>query len=141
MTLFTTLHRELSIPSDYHRTGVSCYRPKPAPKITDVDRIKAIALLQGAGIIEGPTTEDLLKAIARRMEPLVAIPPKRGGGRPPSEATLNGYLAANKARKQKIVAGILADPTAETVDLAKRLGVSEKTIRNYRGILRREGRI
>jgi hypothetical protein len=141
MTIFSTLYRELSIPSDYHRTGVSCYRPKRAPKITEVDRIKAIALLQGAGISDGPTPDDLLAAIARRMEPLVAIPPKRGGGRPPSEATLNGYLAANKARKQKIVAGILADPTAETVDLAKRLGVSEKTIRNYRGILRREGRI
>jgi hypothetical protein len=141
MTIFATLHRDLQIPSDYHRTGVSRYRPKPAPEITEEDRSKALAMLQDAGIIEGSTPEDLLKAIARRMEPLVAVPPKRGGGRPPSEATRKGYQTAVSARKQANMAVVAAEPTAETWILAKRLGVSTKTIQNYRGVLRREGKI
>jgi hypothetical protein len=141
MTIFTTLHRDLQIPSDYHRTGVSRYRPKPAPEITEEDRNKALAMLQDAGIIEGSTPDDLLQAIAKRMEPLVTIPPKRGGGRPASGATRKGYQTAVSARRVANLAVVAAEPTAETWILAKRLGVSTKTIQNYRGVLRREGKI
>lgn len=140
MTVFSDLHKKLRIPADYHRTNVCSYQPKRAPELSKDDRNAALAKLQDAGVIEGTTQDDLLAAIARRMWPLVELP-QRSKGRPPTEATKNGYLEHVAARKQRIINGILANPDVETVALAERLGVNRKTIQNYRGILKREGRI
>ncbi len=153
MTVYSRLHPTLRIPEGY-------YRDSYATPLDEHKRVEAISLLIGADELEkhDDITEALLNRLAQKLTKLhevtrlIEITPPRAKKREPKDKAppkirsradpeWADKKAKKLARKEKIIAEIIADPAVSSLKLARKHGVDESCVRRYKSQLRFEGKI
>ncbi len=152
-SIYARLHAKMSIPDGYH---ISEAKSRP---LNNGTRAAAIHELRERGELRGyDDTEDLLDAIAKKLTKLhlvtrlIEITPPRAKKREPKDKAppkirsradpeWADKKAKRLARKEKIIAEIIADPAVSSLKLARKHGVDESCVRRYKSQLRFEGKI
>ena len=133
MSVYSRLHRSLSIPKDYHLAEVR------EPRLDHEVRRNAVVKLISAGEIKEDSEDALIDAMCRKLGRFVGARDTRNipvGHNPWRDEATKKF-----AKARQIVAALIEDPAVSTFALADRLEVGETTVRRYRAKLRSEGKI